>query len=156
MAEEKITRELAQGFIKQLFEENIPFNRFIGLRFIESSPDFAEIKIGMRDDLVGNFYHKMLHGGVIATILDVAGGLVAMLSTIEKIENLDVDYLRKRLVNVGTIDIHINFLLPGRGEEFTATSMVIRHGNKVAVTRTELKNEKNDLIAIGTATYLVG
>ncbi len=156
MAEEKITRELAQSFIKQLFEEHIPFNRFVGLRFMESRPDYVEIKIGMREDLVGNFYHKMLHGGVIATILDVAGGLVAMLSTIEKIENLDVDYLRKRLVNVGTIDIHINFLLPGRGEEFTATAVVIRHGNKVAVTRTELKNERNNLIAVSTATYIVG
>ncbi|MCU0821940.1 MAG: thioesterase family protein [Spirochaetes bacterium] len=156
MEKEIVTRELLQGLVKQLFEEHIPFNRYVGLQFIESRHDYVEIKIGMREELVGNFYHKMLHGGVIASILDVAGGLVAMLSTIEKIENLDVDYLRKRLVNVGTIDIHVNFLLPGRGEAFTATAVVIRQGSKVAVTRMELKNEKNNLIAIATATYIVG
>ena len=156
MADEKVTREQVQDFIKKLFDEHIPFNRYVGLNIVESRPEYVKIKIGMRDELVGNFYHKMLHGGVITTILDVAGGLVAMLSTVEKIENLDVNYLRKRLVNVGTVDIHINFLLPGRGVEFTATSIIIRQGSKVAVTRMELKNEINELIAIGTATYLVG
>lgn len=156
MAEEKVTREMVQDFIKELFDAHIPFHRLIGLKIIESRSDHVEIKIGMRDDLIGNFYHRMLHGGVISTVLDVAGGLVALLSTFDKIENLDIDYLKKRLVNVGTIDIHINFLMPGRGVEFTATASVIRHGAKVAVTRMELKNEKNELIAAGTATYMIG
>ncbi|WYB25258.1 thioesterase family protein [Gallaecimonas sp. GXIMD1310] len=57
---------------------------------------------------------------------------------------------------MGTIDMRVDYLRPGRGERFVATAEVIRAGNKVAVTRMELHNEKGDHIAFGTGTYLVG
>ena len=57
---------------------------------------------------------------------------------------------------MSTIDIRVDYLLPGRGEVFTAKAHIIRRGSKVAVTRMQLTNEKDELIALGTATYLVG
>jgi len=54
------------------------------------------------------------------------------------------------------VDLRIDYLRPGAGNEFTATAWVIRAGNKFAVTRMELHNEKNDLIAVGTGTYAMG
>ncbi len=156
MAKEKLTKKAVQEFVKQLFNEQIPFNRYVGLDITVSTPDFVEIKIKKKPELVGNFYYDSLHGGVIATILDVAGGLVAMVNTVERMDDLNEEALRKRLVNVGTIDLRIDYLKPGRGEEFTASARVIRHGSKVAVTRMEMHNEKDEEIALGTATYLVG
>jgi acyl-coenzyme A thioesterase PaaI-like protein len=47
-------------------------------------------------------------------------------------------------------------LQPGKGKEFTISATLLRIGNKVAVTRMEFKNEKDDLIAVGTGTYLCG
>jgi uncharacterized protein (TIGR00369 family) len=64
--------------------------------------------------------------------------------------------MRKRLERTGTIDMRVDYLRPGRGELFTATARIIRHGNKVAVTRMELRNETGEQIALGTATYAVG
>ena len=64
--------------------------------------------------------------------------------------------MQQRLQKLGTIDIRIDFLRPGRGNSFTATAQVIRKGKKVAVTRMELHNEEGLEIALGTATYLVG
>ena len=57
---------------------------------------------------------------------------------------------------MGTIDMRVDYLRPGRGERFTATSSLLRAGNKVAVARVELHNQQRDYIATATATYLIG
>jgi uncharacterized protein (TIGR00369 family) len=57
---------------------------------------------------------------------------------------------------VGTIDLRIDYLRPGRGRTFTATGRVMRAGKRVAVTRMELHNAEAVLIAVGTGTYMVG
>ncbi|HAV87176.1 MAG TPA: thioesterase family protein, partial [Pseudomonas sp.] len=57
---------------------------------------------------------------------------------------------------LGTIDLRIDYLRPGRGQRFSATATLLRSGNKVAVVRSELHNEAGVLIAVGTGTYLCG
>ncbi|MNC28772.1 hypothetical protein D3C75_769950 [compost metagenome] len=57
---------------------------------------------------------------------------------------------------MGTIDLRVDYLRPGRGQRFTASSSLLRAGNKVAVARVELHNEDQLHIASATATYMVG
>jgi len=57
---------------------------------------------------------------------------------------------------MGTIDLRVDYLRPGRGERFVATGHLLRAGNKVAVARVELHNQQHDYIATATATYLIG
>ncbi|CCK09389.1 putative protein PaaI, possibly involved in aromatic compounds catabolism [Cronobacter sakazakii 696] len=54
---------------------------------------------------------------------------------------------------MGTIDMRVDYLRPQR---FTASSTLLRAGNKVAVARVELHNEEQVYIASATATYMVG
>ena len=57
---------------------------------------------------------------------------------------------------VGTIDMRVDYLRPGRGKYFIGTGYVLRVGKKIAVTRMDLHNEQEVLIATGTGTYNVG
>ena len=57
---------------------------------------------------------------------------------------------------MGTIDLRVDYLRPGRGTHFLAEARLLRAGNKVAVTRMELHNDKEELLAVGTGTYLCG
>ena len=57
---------------------------------------------------------------------------------------------------LGTIDMRVDFLRPGLGEEFVATGTVLRVGRKVAVTRMELHNDEDSLIAVATGAYSTG
>jgi len=52
--------------------------------------------------------------------------------------------------------MRVDYLRPGKGNRFKSTGTVMRTGNRVAVTRMELSNEKNVLIAVGTGAYIVG
>ncbi|WP_157799789.1 thioesterase family protein, partial [Bacillus subtilis] len=75
----------------------------------------------------------ILHGGVIASVLDVAAGMVCVSNALTRQESISEADLRQRLSRMGTIDMRVDYLRPGRGERFTATSSLLRAGNKVAV-----------------------
>ena len=110
----------------------------------------------MKNELIGNTVHGILHGGVISTVLDTTGGMTATASALERMRNHSKDEIIKWIARVGTIDMRVDYLRPGRGSQFHSTGSVMRTGRKVAVTRMELKNQENKLIAVGTGTYIVG
>ncbi|NQZ21364.1 MAG: thioesterase family protein [Colwellia sp.] len=136
--------------------DNIPFNKLIGLTVSKFDCKTSEIRFAWQQQLVGNPLQKILHKGVTATALDFAGGVVVAANMIEQLEHKTAESIQQCLSCLGTIDLRTDYLLPGRGEEFITTAHIIRSGNKVAVARMELHNEKGDHIACGTATYLVG
>jgi uncharacterized protein (TIGR00369 family) len=142
------------ALLKLLLEEfsQNPFHRLLGLK-----PDCYDIenrciRFDMREELVGNPDFGILHGGVIATILDIEGGFIL---------SLDGAWQRKRLEPLekakgGTINLHVDYLRPGKGEKFVASGTILHHGNEIAVVHTELRNELGELIAVGSGTYKVG
>ena len=144
------------GLLKTIYEQSMPFHRLLKVQITTLTATDVEVRIDMREELVGNFIRGMLHGGVISSILDLAGGLVASVELLKHLEGLDVEELAKRMAKIGTIHIRVDYLRPGKGEFFTATGSVLRKGSKVAVVRTELVNDQKVLIAAGTGTYLVG
>ena len=143
-------------FLRKWYEERIPFNRLIGLQVETLRVDFVSVRLSMREDLIGNSVHGILHGGVISTVLDAAGGLAAAASILEKMQGRSAEEIAARIARIGTIDLRVDYLRPGRGEGFRARSAIMRSGNKVAVTRMEFFNNKEILIAVGTGTYIVG
>jgi len=143
-------------FLRNWYEQKIPFNRLIGLQVETLRTDFVSIRFAMREDLIGNSVHGILHGGVISSVLDAAGGLAAAASIVEKMQSRSPEEIAARIARIGTIDLRVDYLRPGRGEFFRAKSSIMRSGNKVAVTRMELYNNKEMLVAVGTGTYIVG
>ena len=132
----------------------LPFHRFLGL-----SPESFDIENGcirfdMRDELVGNTHFRILHGGVIASILDTEGAFVMAIDGAWRTETGSPT--NPPILKGGTIDLRIDYLRPGKGEHFVASGTVLRLGNKVGVVHTELRNEQDELIATGTGTYLFG
>ena len=148
------TEKLLQ-LLKEITEEKIPFNKLIGMKIETLDLDKIGIRFEMRPELVGNFTRGNLHGGVISSVLDVTGGMVAWTGIMKKMEGQSFDEISERFNKIGTIDIRVDYLRPGLGEYFIATGSTLRTGNKVSVTRMELHNDKGILIAVGTGTYVV-
>ena len=142
--------------LRVFFEENIPFNKVLGLQVASLDTENICVRIEMKETLIGNPVKQILHGGVISSVLDVTGGIVAMAGIIGQMEGQPTEEISKRLLKIGTIDLRIDYLRPGEGEYFLATGSVMRTGNKVAVVRMEFHNNHNSLIAAGTGTYIIG
>jgi uncharacterized protein (TIGR00369 family) len=152
----KILTEEIVKLITKVFEEKVPFNRIIGMKLEEMELGHSKISFEMKDELIGNFALGILHGGVISATLDVAGGLTAFLGVLGTMKGKSYEEKAVRFAKIGTIDLRVDYLRPGKGKLFTASGSVLRTGNRVAVTRMELHNEEDLLIALGTGTYIVG
>ncbi|MEN9465458.1 MAG: hypothetical protein RL217_1639 [Pseudomonadota bacterium] len=140
------------------FFHQIPFNRHLGLEPTLLSEERCEFRMRMKDELIGNWVRGILHGGAISTALDVTGGAMAFISSWRRMEEKNIPMAERQriMARMGTIDMRVDFLKPGIGQEFIASAALLRVGSKVAVTRMELHNEAGVLIAAGTATYLCG
>ena len=142
--------------IAEVFSNNVPFHDVIGFTFDELTVDGCKISFKNRPELIGNFIQKILHGGVTATALDVVGGVMAAVGLMQKYPDADEMELGKKLSRIGTIDLRVDYVRPGKGESFYAKARLLRSGNKVAVVRMELHDDKDILIALGTGTYILG
>ncbi len=142
--------------LRNMYEQKIPFNRLLGFRVEAVKTGFVSVRFDMQEDLIGNWVYRILHGGVISSVLDATGGLTAAASILEKMQGQSPKEIEQRISRIGTIDLRVDYLRPGRGEYFRATGTIMRAGNKVAVARMELYNQKDLLIAVGTGTYIVG
>ena len=142
-----------QAQLRKIFEENVPFNRVLGLKVESIDPEAPKLRFDMRPELIGNPRRQILHGGVISAVLDVAAGFAVHLQVSKnRIEKPDT----APFPSIGTIDLRVDYLRPGRGSYFIATGRVVRLGNRVAVAHTELENDAGELIATGGAAYMVG
>jgi len=144
------------GMLRHIYEERIPFNKILGLRIESLCSDCIRVRFDMQASLIGNYVKAILHGGVISSVLDATGGLTASFGMLQKLTDAPKDEIEKRIEKIGTIDLRIDYLRPGQGQYFLATGNIMRAGRRVTVTRMELHNHKEVLIAVGTGTYVVG
>ncbi len=145
------------AMLHEIFEERIPFNKALGMKIVSLDPAAPVIRFEMRPDLVGNFMREILHGGVIAAVLDVACGVGAMLSVLEKhsAHGEPLETQLGRFKRLSTIDLRVDYLRPGTGAWFLAKAEIMRAGSRVAVVRSELRNDGDELIAAAVGAYSV-
>lgn len=109
-------REMVHRFM----EEQIPFNRFLGMRIEHLERGLARMRIPFKDDLVGDPFRPALHGGVISSLVDTCGG-AAVFSILDDVED-----------RTSTVDLRVDYLRPARMETLLAEARVSRAGNRVA------------------------
>lgn len=156
MPDQKKSSDKIWKILRELYERKIPFNEVLGLKIESLEMEDVRVKFEMKDAFIGNYVHGILHGGVISAVLDTTGGLTASLGVLQKMAGRTAEEIGKNLTKIGTIDLRIDYLRPGKGKYFVATGSIMRAGRRVSVTRMELYNDQNVLIAVGTGTYIVG
>ena len=156
MDDAEVDISILYNTLREIYEVGLPFNRLIGMKVVELNDKNVSMKIVRRDELIGNPFRNILHGGVISSVIDVVGGLTASVGLLKQMADSSLEELKNRFMKMGTIDLRVDYLRGGQGEEFLCTGSVLRTGNKVAVTRMEFRNDEDVLIAVGTGTYLVG
>lgn len=144
------------AFVRDMFENRIAFNRLLGLKILSIGSDEASIRLDMREEFIGNYARGILHGGVISAALDATAGLVAYSELASDSSGMNRDERLARFSRVGTIDMRVDFLRPGRGQYFISSARTLRKGSRVAVIHTEMHDENGEMIASGTCTYMVG
>lgn len=131
--------------LRQVLEEFIPFNKWLGIRAVSVERGTVKIEIPWREELIGDPIKRALHGGVISTMADVAGGM-AVWSALED-----------PWARVSTVDLRVDYLRPGRQHALIAEAHVVRLGGRLGVADIRLfhPGQEADVVATGKAVYVV-
>jgi len=124
-------------------QEYIPFNKYIGLQVQSVEPDSVQLRIPFKEELIGDPQRRAIHGGVLASVLDVAGGTVCWAAMMS---------LGSR---VSTVDLRVDYLRKGLCEELLCEAKLIRLGKSVGVARMEIypASNRDYVIATGQGVY---
>jgi uncharacterized protein (TIGR00369 family) len=132
------TREQILAFL----EEQVPFNRFLGMRGENIGEGRAVLVLPVRREFVGDPRRPALHGGVVSSLIDTAGGLAAW-SALGPGET------------VSTVDLRVDYLEPaGLGDPLRAEAELVRKGNRVCHVRVAVR-QGAALVAEGRAVFSI-
>lgn len=125
-----------------LIENMIPFNKYLGIRLAEAGDGRVRLELPYRPEFIGDSFRPALHGGVISTLIDTAGGFAVWTQV----------SLQDR---VSTIDLRVDYLAHGLPEALFAEAAVVRVGNRVGVTDIRCFQPSNPsrIVATGKAVY---
>jgi uncharacterized protein (TIGR00369 family) len=116
-----------------------PFVTELGLKVIEWSQGRAVLSVELAERLQNRYGSG--HGGVTATLLDVALAIAARSVTNEWVMG-------------GTVTLNLQFLSPARGR-LIAEGRVLKVGASVAFCEGEARDQNGTLIAKATGTYKI-
>lgn len=132
------------GDLKNTFEKIIPFHQVLGFQLQEIEEGFVRIRIPYKKELVGDPRTNRIHGGVISTAMDAAGGAAGMTTLSESTDQ------------IATVDIHVDYLYPGKPEDILVEARIVRNGNSLIFTQMTARHEGDDqIIAQARAVYRV-
>jgi uncharacterized protein (TIGR00369 family) len=112
---------------------------FLGFRLISWKDGFARIEMpvrGVHRNTVG-----FLHGGIISSLLDIAGAVAGSFG------------VSTEMVSV-TVNLNVNFMAPHRADSVIAEGELIRMTNTLFFAQSKLFDPRNKrLCATATGTY---
>ncbi len=116
-----------------------PFAHDLGFELIEEAAGKAVVAVELTPRLRN--FRGVAHGGLTATLLDMAMGLACRSPA-------------REWTGEGTVTLNIQFMLPGRGR-LVAEGRLLRAGNTVAFAEGEVRNENGEMVAKATATFKI-
>lgn len=114
--------------------------KHMGMKTIEDSDGKIRVVLEITDDLLQIYGN--VHGGVIAGLMDSA--IAVALN-----QKLDADE------GASTVEINLNYLRSVNKGKLWAEGEVIKKGKNIIVGKGEIKDDTGQLVAFGTATFMV-
>lgn len=117
-----------------------PFWQLLGMKVEKAENGSSLVVLPLREDLLQLYGY--VHGGVLASLIDGAVG-VAVQSTLKNGEAAT------------TVDLQIMYSRPVKTGVLSARASLMRRGNTIIFGECRVMDETGELVAHGTATYMV-
>jgi uncharacterized protein (TIGR00369 family) len=117
------------------------FRKWLGITYDVMEDDHAEISLAVRDEMRN--LRKVVQGGVLAGVIDVAMGTAAA--------GGNYDTRKRPMV---TLELKVNYLAAATGNRLTAKADVIRAGARTSIIRCDVFREDGKICATGLGTFM--
>ena len=121
----------------------MPLHKLLGLRFVERDDDVVVVEMPVRVEAFNGSGN--LHGGAIATLVDVAGGSCAARAS-------GFDWKTQGVV---TADLHVRYLGRPKGDMVRAEARAMRAGRMLIVVEVRVLDNLDNLIAFADFSSMV-
>jgi len=114
-----------------------PFNAWLGLRAVSAEDGRVEIAMPFKPELAGGTDPDFVHGGILASLADIAGHAVAAISLGQP---------------APTIALSVEYLRAAPAMELVATAMLRRLGRSMVRVDVEI-HAGSRLVALGRGSF---
>jgi uncharacterized protein (TIGR00369 family) len=121
------------------FIAKIPFNAFLGLEILRAHPDGVTLRCKVRKELLNS--HGALHGGVTASLVDVAVGVA-------------IQHRFRGARSISTVELKVSYFLPITSGALLARARLLRVGSTLCVGRVDLTDSGGNLVGTAIVTYI--
>ncbi|HEY9092280.1 hotdog fold thioesterase [Parasphingorhabdus sp.] len=116
-----------------------PFHRWLGLKIVRQDSDCLELEMPWRDELVSNPVIGAVHGGILASLIDLTG-LYAIIAA--------------GGIAKATVDLRVDYHRAATNGPLRAIGQVVKLGKTISTADTRIFVDDNRLVASGRGTYL--
>jgi uncharacterized protein (TIGR00369 family) len=117
-----------------------PFQRWLGLQVTEVDEGRMCVTLPWKEDLVSNPNPPTVHGGILASVIDLLG-LYSVLTT--------------GSISIATVDLRVDYHRPAGPGDMKAEANIIKLGSKVSTAETKVFGPDGKLLASGRGVYLM-
>ncbi len=133
-----MSNEASRSIDISALNEDSPFHRLLGLTVARAKPGEVEVIMPYSDRLLANTTSPYIHGGAIATLIDVAGNF-AVIAAIDR--------------DIPTIDLRVDYLRPVRKGALRAVGRTVKVGRRLGIADVEVFDEDGQIVAIGRGLF---
>jgi len=132
------TKQMTAEEVEQLVRRG-PFHQWLGIKVLKVEEDGVELKATWREEWVVNPDRRYTHGGILATLVDIAADWAMVTRTGR---------------GVPTIDMRVDYHAAAMPGDLVARGRIVKWGNTFSVAEAQVFDEDGKLLASGRGTYL--
>ena len=129
--------------IKETFQNVMPVNKMLGLIIEKLEEGYVEVHLPFQKKFVGDFQKGLYHGGILASVADTAGGLVAF-------------SLARAGDQVNTVDMRIDYLHGALEYDLYGEARLVKAGNRIILADVKLfQKHQKEPVAVARCAYSI-
>jgi uncharacterized protein (TIGR00369 family) len=137
MTDAQASEQLTPEQVEQLVRRS-PFHQWLGLKVLKVEADGVELKAAWREEWVVHPERRYTHGGILASLVDVAA---------------DWAMVTRTRRGVPTIDMRVDYHAAAMPGDLIARGRIVKWGNTFSVAEAQVFDESGKLLASGRGTY---
>jgi len=129
--------------LKEVMQNVMPVNKLLGVEIEKLEEGYAEVRVPFQKQFVGDFRRGLWHGGILASVADTIGGLVAM-------------SLAHSQDQVNTVDMRIDYLHGAVEEDVYGEAVLVKAGKRIILADVKLfQKHQEEPIVVARCAYSI-
>jgi uncharacterized protein (TIGR00369 family) len=133
-----MSEQMTPEQVEQLVQRS-PFHQWLGIKVLKVEADGVELEATWREEWVVHPERRYTHGGILASLVDVAA---------------DWAMVTRTRRGVPTIDMRVDYHAAAMPGDLIARGRIVKWGNQFSVAEAQVFDESGKLLASGRGTYL--